>query len=145
MDGLSWTVIAEKVTDASSDRFTADQCRIKWVGNRHPDIDHTEWSKTETKDLLALLEEKKKGDDDNDPVDWVKVAKELGVCLTIIWLTAYRQVVSCNLTRGTLDESNAHGRDEPWCNKKETHMGHHLRPTPPPRRRAARIKQLEHR
>ena len=72
---LKYSILV-KVSDASSIKRTAIDCRVCWIGNRHPRINHGEWAAPEVAKLGELvstvLEE--------GTVDWVEVAKQLGVC-----------------------------------------------------------------
>ena len=97
VDGLDWTRIAErvcktfitslisvlkyfilvKVSDASSVKRTAIDCRVCWIGDRHPIINHGEWEAPEIAKLSELVFEILK---EESTVDWVEVAKQLGVC-----------------------------------------------------------------
>ena len=97
IDGLDWTRIAErvcktfitslisllkyfilvKVSDASSVKRTAIDCRVCWVGDRHPIINHDEWAAPEIAKLGELVSEILK---EKSTVDWEEVAKQLGVC-----------------------------------------------------------------
>ena len=60
----------------SSVKRTADQCRIKWLGDRHPRINHGEWSPTELDKLKDILDSQRDGE---DKIDWFRVVSELGV------------------------------------------------------------------
>lgn len=67
--------ILEKVSDASSVKRTAIDCRVCWIGHRHPRINHGEWTALEVATLSELVSEAlEKG-----TVNWVEVAKQLGV------------------------------------------------------------------
>ena len=97
VDGLDWTRISErvckafitslisvlkyfilvKVSDASSVKRTAIDCRVCWIGDRHPRINHGEWAAPEIAKLSELVSEILK---EESTVDWVEVAKQLGVC-----------------------------------------------------------------
>lgn len=66
-----------QISDASSDNFTADQCRIKWLGSQHPDFNHSEWKATETNKLFEILRAAQS--EQGGGVDWVDVTKQLGV------------------------------------------------------------------
>lgn len=97
VDGLDWTRIAErvcktffkslisvvkyfilvKVSDASSVKRTAIDCRVCWIGDRHPRINHGEWEAPEIAKLSELVSEILK---EKSTVDWEEVAKQLGVC-----------------------------------------------------------------
>ena len=72
----------QKVSDVSSDRFTADQCRIKWVGSHSPAFNHSEWKIPETNKLFEILRATPTGPDGR--VDWVKVTNELGVSIPFL-------------------------------------------------------------
>ncbi|KAF5331555.1 hypothetical protein D9611_007625 [Ephemerocybe angulata] len=85
LDGIDWTIVAEKVTDSSfHEPFTATQCRIKWVGEKHPDIDHSDWPPLETQRLLSILKQ-----DPTKPVDWVELSKQLGTHRTPLSLLSH--------------------------------------------------------
>ncbi|KDR83378.1 hypothetical protein GALMADRAFT_205382 [Galerina marginata CBS 339.88] len=75
VEGLDWARIAEKVSDSSSVTRTATECRVVWVGDRHPRINHAEWSKSEVSKLNSIVSEPLK---EKKPVDWVNVAETLG-------------------------------------------------------------------
>ncbi|KAK0206269.1 hypothetical protein DFS33DRAFT_1313560 [Desarmillaria ectypa] len=84
-EGIKWTIIAEKVdlhpgmvrilinfqvSDASTAKWTADEVKFKWMANKHPRINHSEWTDQEIEQLKGVARETK--------VDWVQVAKDLG-------------------------------------------------------------------
>ncbi|KAJ7499157.1 hypothetical protein FB451DRAFT_1358441, partial [Mycena latifolia] len=69
---LNWSIIAEKVSDASSITRTAEECKIKWIGELSPIVNRGEWKASEIESLQNILEKKPKN------VNWVEVAKELG-------------------------------------------------------------------
>ncbi|PPQ77700.1 hypothetical protein CVT25_011135 [Psilocybe cyanescens] len=81
VEGLDWTRIAEKVSGASSVRRTPTECRITWIGDRHPRINHAEWTTSEVGKLNAIISEYIKV---KKPVDWVKVAETLQTSRTPI-------------------------------------------------------------
>lgn len=66
-----------KVSDASSVKRTAIDCRVCWIGDRHPGINHGEWAAPEIAKLSELVSEIL---EEKSTVDWVEVAKQLGVC-----------------------------------------------------------------
>ncbi|KAF6762562.1 MYB4R1, partial [Ephemerocybe angulata] len=85
LDGIDWTIVAEKVTDSSfHEPFTAAQCRIKWVGDKHPDIDHSDWPPLETQRLLSILKQ-----DPTKPVDWAELSTQLGTHRTPLSLLSH--------------------------------------------------------
>lgn len=61
----------------SSIKRTADQCRIKWIGDRHPRINHGEWPAAEIDKLKDIIDNQRAAGEGN--IDWVRVANELGV------------------------------------------------------------------
>lgn len=86
-----------KVSDASSVKRTATDCRVCWIGDRHPKINHSEWAALEVTKLSELVSEVLK---EKSTVDWVEVAKQLGVrrvhsLHVIYWynLKSFRQIV----------------------------------------------------
>ena len=66
-----------KVSDASSVKRTEIDCRVCWIGDRHPRINHSEWAAPEIAKLSEVVSEILK---EKSTVDWVEVAKQLGVC-----------------------------------------------------------------
>jgi hypothetical protein len=54
---------------------TAQECEIRWLGERHPDFDRSVWSADEITKVKELVGEAEEGD-----VDWVEIATKLGVC-----------------------------------------------------------------
>ncbi|KAK0242480.1 hypothetical protein EDD85DRAFT_811509 [Armillaria nabsnona] len=69
-EGINWAIIAEKVSDASTAKWTTDEVRFKWMADRHPRINHGEWTDEEIEQLKRIAQETK--------VNWVQVAKDLG-------------------------------------------------------------------
>lgn len=70
-DKLNWSIIAEKVSDASSVTRTAPECKIKWIGELNPTVNRQEWTAVERQSLQDILKSKKN-------VNWIHIAKELG-------------------------------------------------------------------
>lgn len=54
---------------------TAQECEIRWLGDRHPEFNHSSWSKAEIDRVKELVGDAKEGE-----VDWVIIATRLGVC-----------------------------------------------------------------
>ncbi|KAI0772651.1 hypothetical protein BC629DRAFT_1291343 [Irpex lacteus] len=79
--GLNWERIASKVSDAGVNyvRRTAQECEIRWLGDRHPEHNHTEWTKEEIARAVKLVGPAKEGE-----VDWVEIAAKLGTNRTPI-------------------------------------------------------------
>ncbi|KAG7449825.1 uncharacterized protein BT62DRAFT_928565 [Guyanagaster necrorhizus] len=69
-EGINWSIVAEKVSDASTAKWTADDIKFKWMADRHPRFNHGEWTDQEIEQLKGIAQESK--------VDWVQVAKGLG-------------------------------------------------------------------
>lgn len=65
-----------QVSTHSNTKRTADECRIKWSGDRHPQINHGDWAASELEQLRDLVSTQL---DEAGRVDWVDVAKKLGV------------------------------------------------------------------
>ncbi|TFK43183.1 hypothetical protein BDQ12DRAFT_661894 [Crucibulum laeve] len=80
-EGLDWNVIAERVSDSSTTPCTADECRIRWLGDKHPKINHGEWTSNETENLKSLVSDQLES---AGKVDWVDVVKKLGTNRTPI-------------------------------------------------------------
>ncbi|KAG5734396.1 snRNA-activating protein complex subunit 4, partial [Termitomyces sp. T112] len=82
-EGINWSIVAENVNKASgSTNRTADQCRIKWLGDRHPRINHGSWSPTELEKLKDLVYAQTQANEGK--VNWAQVANELGTNRTPI-------------------------------------------------------------
>ncbi|PPQ69389.1 hypothetical protein CVT24_001658 [Panaeolus cyanescens] len=75
VDGIDWERVAQYVSDESSVKRTAMECRICWIGDKHPSINHSEWSEDEVKKVTEIVSEAQKV---QTQIDWVAVAKELG-------------------------------------------------------------------
>lgn len=83
-DGIDWTLVAEKLSDISTAKFSPDECRIKWLGDLHPSIDHSDWTDEETSRLRPILEAAREQHQRNNPsgalsFDWVSIGRQLGV------------------------------------------------------------------
>ncbi|KAF8901733.1 hypothetical protein CPB84DRAFT_953074 [Gymnopilus junonius] len=75
LEELDWTTIAEKVSDSSSVKRTPTECRVIWVGDQHPSLNHGQWPNSELDKLNAIVQEYT---EKKNPVDWVNVAELLG-------------------------------------------------------------------
>jgi len=86
VQGIDWSIVAEKVSDRSSIKRTPDECRIQWVGNFHPKVNHGTWTRDELEKLhrLTRLQQAQ-----GRKIDWVRVARDLGVCHAIYVLHTY--------------------------------------------------------
>ena len=58
---------------------TAKECEIKWLGDRHPSINHAQWSQPEISKCRDLVDAYLTGRGPGVTVDWVWVASELKV------------------------------------------------------------------
>lgn len=90
-ENLNWEVIAEKVgripafvtrllnlevSDGSSTKRSAVDCKVIWLGDKNPEINHSEWKEDEVNALKRIVAS------ENGQVDWVKVAEALGVSVS---------------------------------------------------------------
>ncbi|KAF8974614.1 hypothetical protein BDZ97DRAFT_38184 [Flammula alnicola] len=75
VEGLDWARIAEKVSDASSVKRTATDCQITWIADKHPTVNHAEWSADEIDRLNSLVSEYTR---EKKTIDWVTIAQKLG-------------------------------------------------------------------
>jgi len=72
----------------------ATDCRINWVANRHPRINHAEWLPAELSTLKSFVSAYQQR---NIPVDWVEVSEKLGVNLrNIIRKEATQYIIQTN-------------------------------------------------
>jgi hypothetical protein len=76
IDGINWSIVAEKVSDSSPVKRTPDECRIQWVGNLHPKVNHGDWTQDELNKLHHLIANALAS---GEKPNWARVAKELGV------------------------------------------------------------------
>ncbi|KAJ7228892.1 hypothetical protein GGX14DRAFT_415648 [Mycena pura] len=74
VDKLNWPIIAEKVSDLSSVTRTAEECKIKWIGDLSTAINRGPWSPADMQALQKILKRKPR----QASVNWVEVAQELG-------------------------------------------------------------------
>lgn len=80
-EGLDWERIATKV---NNDSFTisqrsATECKIHWLGDRHPRFNHSPWPASEIETAKALVEGR-----EGSEIDWVSIARQLGTRRTPI-------------------------------------------------------------
>ncbi|KAF9534376.1 hypothetical protein CPB83DRAFT_931095 [Crepidotus variabilis] len=74
-ESLDWTRIAERVSDTSSTTRSATECRITWIANKRPTVNHSAWSNKELDQLNRLVIDYQQ---QNKPVNWVEIAENLG-------------------------------------------------------------------
>lgn len=53
---------------------TPQECEIRWLGDRHPEFNHSEWSDEEIARVKELVGDAKEGE-----VDWIDITARLGV------------------------------------------------------------------
>ena len=53
---------------------TAKECEIRWLGERHPEFDRSQWPQSEIAKVKQLVGSAKEGE-----IDWVDIAAKLGV------------------------------------------------------------------
>lgn len=58
---------------------TAKECEIKWLGDRHPTINHAQWSQPEISKCRDLVDAYRAEHGSGMTVDWLWVANELKV------------------------------------------------------------------
>jgi len=89
-EGLDWERIADRVrrytvkmkdhscpsqvSAATSTTRSARECEVRWLGDKHPDINHASWSQTEVTQLKAIIAKLPEG-----RLNWVQIAKDLSV------------------------------------------------------------------
>ncbi|EGO01660.1 hypothetical protein SERLA73DRAFT_158888 [Serpula lacrymans var. lacrymans S7.3] len=71
--GIDWGRVAEKVSSVSSTPRSSRECEIRWLGDRHPEINHSNWDQEEVSRLKAMVSDVPEGQ-----VDWVDIAEKLG-------------------------------------------------------------------
>ncbi|KAH9942556.1 Homeodomain-like protein [Amylocystis lapponica] len=80
--GIDWERVAMKKVSSSGSSIvqrSAKECEIRWLGERHPQFNHTQWTQSEINRVRELLSGAKEGQ-----VDWVDVAAKLGTRRTPI-------------------------------------------------------------
>lgn len=71
--GIDWTRVALKVSESSNVQRSPRECEIRWLGDRHPDFNHSTWTQSEIDRVKELVADATEGQ-----VDWVQIAAELG-------------------------------------------------------------------
>ncbi|KAI0676934.1 hypothetical protein C8Q78DRAFT_961051 [Trametes maxima] len=72
--GIDWERVAQKVSSAGpSVQRTAKECEIRWLGERHPQLNDSQWTQAEIAKVRELVEGAREGE-----VDWVDIAHKLG-------------------------------------------------------------------
>ncbi|KIY72995.1 hypothetical protein CYLTODRAFT_417506 [Cylindrobasidium torrendii FP15055 ss-10] len=70
-EGIDWSFVAEKMGDILSNKCTPEECRYKWLHDRHPNINKKEWTPAEVTNLRLII------DHLGRPINWLDVATEL--------------------------------------------------------------------
>jgi hypothetical protein len=78
IQGINWSIIAEKVSDHAPIKRTPDECRIQWVAKLHPNVNHGDWTQPELSKLQDLTATALAT---GQKVNWSGIAQELGVRL----------------------------------------------------------------
>ena len=73
---------------------TAKECEIRWLGERHPRFNHAQWMQSEVDRLKQLV-----GFAEEGQVDWVEIARKLGV--RVIWFQLLLYTVLTDITDWT--------------------------------------------
>jgi hypothetical protein len=68
------TLLRSQVSEVSFTPRTPQECRIRWLGDCHPQINHAPWSAEETASLKAIISALP-----NSQIDWAAVSKQLRV------------------------------------------------------------------
>ncbi|GBE79411.1 hypothetical protein BKA93DRAFT_830458 [Sparassis latifolia] len=72
--GINWERVAKKVSSSGATvQRSAKECEIRWLGERHPLLNHVQWTQTEITRVKELVADATEGQ-----VDWVDVAAKLG-------------------------------------------------------------------
>jgi myb proto-oncogene protein len=64
---IDWEAVAQCVPSRS-----AFECKLQWLNNNHPSINHGAWTAEEEKRLIVIAKEHKEH-------DWESISQELGV------------------------------------------------------------------
>ncbi|KIP09180.1 hypothetical protein PHLGIDRAFT_116589 [Phlebiopsis gigantea 11061_1 CR5-6] len=72
---INWERVAQKVTAATSNpvKRSAEECEIRWLGERHPDFDRSQWPPSEILKVKQLVGSAKECE-----IDWADIATKLG-------------------------------------------------------------------
>ncbi|KAH6915397.1 MYB4R1 [Coprinopsis sp. MPI-PUGE-AT-0042] len=86
-EGIDWALVAEKVSDISTVKVSPDECRIKWLGDLHPSINHSDWTDEETSHLNFIMEAARQTG--TSTFDWVDIGQQLGTNRTPLDIMAH--------------------------------------------------------
>lgn len=87
---------------------TARECEIKWTGDRHPSINHAQWSQPEISKCKDLVDAYRAEHGHGVVVDWVWVANQLKVTSS----KSFEPVIMAVYIRS--DTQNAFGLYASW-------------------------------
>ena len=105
-----------QVSEVSFTTRTPQECRIRWLGDCHPQINHSQWSAEETSKLKTIISELSTA-----RIDWVDVSKKLGVSIIHFPST------SLQLTPLSSDESFPNRLHATWSSEIEPHLDTRIR------------------
>ncbi|KAI0921477.1 hypothetical protein AcW1_004560 [Taiwanofungus camphoratus] len=72
--GIDWERVAMKVSSSGPNvQRSAKECEIRWLGERHPQFNHTQWTQPEITKVKELVDGVAEGQ-----VDWMDIAAKLG-------------------------------------------------------------------
>ncbi|KAI0036003.1 hypothetical protein K488DRAFT_41939 [Vararia minispora EC-137] len=83
-EGLDWNRIAQTVVNVTAASYvarTAQECKVRWLGDRHPKFNHACWTTEERDRAKELVSEFQRS---GERVDWVDIAERLGTNRTPI-------------------------------------------------------------
>jgi hypothetical protein len=134
-EGLDWERIATKVVISALPRISfpfvhiqvntdsctisqrsARECKIHWLGDRHPRFNHSPWASSEIVAVKALVECHEGSD-----IDWVSITEQLGVRASSDYFPSNLTVVK--------DAADSNRRHAPCYFTKDTRMGCRIRQT----------------
>lgn len=93
---------------------SATECKIHWLGDRHPRFNHSPWPASEIVAAKALVEGREGSD-----IDWVSVAQQLGVRVFLGYSLPTLMIVK--------DAADSDRRYAPYYCTKDTCMGRRIR------------------
>ncbi|KAI0773864.1 hypothetical protein C8Q74DRAFT_1200630 [Fomes fomentarius] len=111
-EGIDWDRVAQKVSSASTGvQRTAKECEIRWLGERHPQFNDSQWTQSEVAKVRQLVENAREGE-----VDWVEIAQKLGTGRTPVDCLRHAIVRKLHTwtpeaDRRLLEAINIHGTD----------------------------------
>lgn len=74
-----WSILKMTSRNRAHGSRTARECEIKWLGDRHPSINHAQWSQPEIRKCRELVDAYREEHGHGMTIDWVWIANELKV------------------------------------------------------------------